>query len=69
LKEREIPALRIDYEDILQDEAQVVKKVQAFLGVVGDRADEVRLPSLRKQSDGVNSEWITRFKQECEVES
>lgn len=69
LQERRIDVLRIDYEEILEDETQVVKKVREFLGVAGDRADEVRLPNLRKQSDGVNSEWIARFKQECEVAS
>jgi LPS sulfotransferase NodH len=66
LKERGTAALCIYYEDILRDEAQVVKKIEEFVGIAGDRADEVRLPSLRKQSDVVNSEWIARFKQECE---
>ena len=52
------------YEDLLVDSVGVVRHVIKLLDVETDKPDKVVLPVLYRQADGINTEWIDRFRRE-----
>jgi LPS sulfotransferase NodH len=54
----------ISYEELLNDEQRIVGKVRALLGADSDPRSGGSIPSLQRQYDRVNEEWIARFRAE-----
>lgn len=56
--------LRIDYDDLCKDSPSVLRKVCQDLRVGLDRKSECIVPEMKIQSDGINREWMDRYKRE-----
>jgi trehalose 2-sulfotransferase len=54
--------LVVDYEDLVQDRAAVVRAIASFIGVDPGTACDIDLPVTTRQGDSVNEEWLRRFK-------
>lgn len=54
-------SLEIWYEDLANDYEQVMSRIYQYLGVVN--AEELQ-PPLKRQSNTINQQWVTRFEQE-----
>jgi trehalose 2-sulfotransferase len=54
------------YEDLVADTTGVVRKVVELLGADSDKAEDIFLPPIEKQSDELNVEWVERFRREKE---
>jgi LPS sulfotransferase NodH len=52
----------VNYEDLIEDSADVVRVIVELLGVAAHPADEVRLPKIEKQGDTINEEWAAQFR-------
>lgn len=50
------------YEDLLSHEREVVGEICDRLGVAADAPSTPRVPSVARQSDSINADWIVRFK-------
>lgn len=59
-----VTPFRVVYEDLIADRARIVQSIMELLGVEDDKPEDVELPSVDKQSDGTNKEWISRFEAE-----
>jgi LPS sulfotransferase NodH len=55
----------VNYEDLLTDKQSVTRHILELFGVQSDEPDSVCLPPTGKQSDGTNSEWAARFRQDA----
>ena len=64
---REISPLRVRYEDLILDVDRGVKRVMDLLMVSDDEPFEFAVPTLERQGDHVNTEWIERYTAECEA--
>jgi LPS sulfotransferase NodH/2-polyprenyl-3-methyl-5-hydroxy-6-metoxy-1,4-benzoquinol methylase len=60
----DIAPFRVTYEDLIADPAGIVRGIVELLGVRNDEPDVVRVPTVEKQSDDTNQEWIERFARE-----
>lgn len=58
-----ITPLRIGYERLSADPAEVVRRICSTLGVSAPATTDVR-PSVGKLSDAVSTEWMRRFRQD-----
>lgn len=68
-EERGIEPLVVNYETLLADKAGVVQSIVRRLGAENDDPEEVVLPKPAVLSDGVNAEWIRRFREETGLEA
>ena len=64
---REISPLRVRYEDLILDVDRGVKRVMDLLMVCDDEPFEFAVPTLERQGDHVNAEWIERYTADCEA--
>ena len=53
--------LSLSHEDVLDDPSGAARQVADYLGVEIDPAVEVKVPEIRKQSEGDSSAWIERY--------
>jgi trehalose 2-sulfotransferase len=51
----------VTYEDLLADKDSVVRSVMELLEVQNDKAEKIVLPTVEKQSDEMNADWVARF--------
>lgn len=54
----------VHYEDLLQNEQQVIVDVCRLLGVQGDEPSNSDVPVVSRQSDSVNAQWVSRYREE-----
>lgn len=52
------------YEELMAHPAGVVRSIVEYLDVQDDEPNVIRLPSIEKQGDDTNTEWVARFEQE-----
>lgn len=62
---REISPLRIKYEDLIVDLDRSVKRILDLLMVTDDEPFDFPVPTLERQGDHLNAEWIERYKADC----
>lgn len=62
---RGIQPYSVIYEDLLRNESQIVQEICARLEVTRDEPSIAEVPRVQPQSDGVNADWIRRFKADC----
>jgi LPS sulfotransferase NodH len=64
-KAHKVSPLELTYNDLTKDPAGVVRRIVELLGVENDEAEEVFVPSVDKQGDETNNEWIERYEREA----
>jgi 2-polyprenyl-3-methyl-5-hydroxy-6-metoxy-1,4-benzoquinol methylase len=57
----------VTYESLAADQAAMARGVIELLGVENDEPQPVRCRVLKRQSDGINQEWISRYNSEAPV--
>ena len=57
----QIAPLSLWHEDVFADPSGAARQVAEYLGVKIDPAVEVKVPEIRKQSEGDSSAWIERY--------
>jgi trehalose 2-sulfotransferase len=60
-----VSSFDVTYTDLTKDAAGVVRRIVELLGVANDEPDEVLIPSVEKQGDETNNEWIERYEREA----
>ena len=63
-KAHKVSPFDVSYNDLTKDSAGVVRRIVELLGVENDEPDEVYVPSVEKQGDETNNEWIERYERE-----
>ncbi len=63
-KAHRVSPFHVTYNDLTTDATGVVRNVVELLGVANDEPDHIHVPSVAKQGDETNDEWIERFKRE-----
>jgi LPS sulfotransferase NodH/2-polyprenyl-3-methyl-5-hydroxy-6-metoxy-1,4-benzoquinol methylase len=63
---RDINPFVVLYEELIADPAGVVRSIVEYLDVQDDNRNIIRLPTIEKQGDDVNEEWIARFTREVQ---
>lgn len=63
-KAHEVSPFEVSYNDLTKDAAGVVRGIIKLLGVENDEPEEVYVPSVDKQGDETNNEWIERYERE-----
>ncbi|HTZ37367.1 MAG TPA: Stf0 family sulfotransferase [Stellaceae bacterium] len=63
-EEHNVTPIEVTYEELTADPARVVRGIVEHLGVQHDEPDPVDVPSLEKQGDETNEEWVERFRRE-----
>jgi len=63
-KAHEVSPFEVSYNDLTKDAASVVRGIVELLGVENDEPEEVYVPSVEKQGDETNHEWIERYERE-----
>jgi hypothetical protein len=61
-----ITPYQVTYDDLTSDADGVVRSIVGLLGVQNDESDVVDVPSVDKQGDETNEEWIERFERELQ---
>ena len=54
----------VTYEKLAADKENVIRSVVELLGAQNDEPEPVNVPTLEKESDNTNKEWIARFEEE-----
>ena len=60
-----IDPLRVQYEELLENRASVLRSVLTFLELPDAASLTLPEPDLERQSDGLNQIWIERYRQEA----
>jgi trehalose 2-sulfotransferase len=63
-REHRVTPLTVHYESLLADPAATVANVASYVGVELDATARLPIPRLAKQSDGINQDWCTRYRQD-----
>ncbi len=63
-KAHNVSPFEVSYNDLTKDAAGVVRGIIKLLGVENDEPEEVYVPSVEKQGDETNNEWIERYERE-----
>jgi LPS sulfotransferase NodH/predicted O-methyltransferase YrrM len=63
-KAHKVSPFELTYNDLTKDAAAVVRRIVQLLGVENDEPEEVFVPSVDKQGDETNNEWIERYEKE-----
>jgi LPS sulfotransferase NodH/predicted O-methyltransferase YrrM len=63
-KAHKVSPFELTYNELTNDAAGVVRRIVELLGVENDEAEEVSVPSVKKQGDETNNEWIERYEKE-----
>lgn len=53
--------IRIHYEDLLGDSNSVINALLFEMGIYPESGDELAIPVIERQTDGVSQEWRDRF--------
>jgi trehalose 2-sulfotransferase len=64
-KAHKVSPFELTYNELTKDAAGVVRRIVELLGVDNDEAEEVFVPSVEKQGDETNNEWIERYEREA----
>jgi LPS sulfotransferase NodH len=56
----------VNYEALVADTPEEVRRILELLDVQGDEPEEVHPPPSRKQGDATNREWLARFRREMD---
>ena len=64
-KAHKVSPFELTYNELTKDAAGVVRRIVELLGVENDEAEEVSVPSVEKQGDETNNEWIERYEREA----
>jgi trehalose 2-sulfotransferase len=54
------------YEELVEKHEETIMNVLNFLGIKADKDFKVPAPSIQKQADHINKEWITQFENDEE---
>jgi trehalose 2-sulfotransferase len=57
----------VTYEKLIADTAAVVSGIVELLGVQSDEPRETRVRTVKRQSDGTNKAWASRYRSEVEA--
>lgn len=57
----------VTYEELAADKAAVIRSVLQLLGAQSDEPEPVKVPTIEKESDNTNKEWIARFEEEMKA--
>ncbi len=69
MRKENIQPIKLYYEDLVADPQRVVETILQRLGRTPDPACRIDLPSLVRQSDGTDAEWIARFRHDAAARS
>lgn len=60
-----VQPIRICYEDLLSDSVGVIHALLSEMGLPAESVDELAIPVIERQTDGVSREWRDRFAEDC----
>lgn len=61
-----VEPFHVDYEELLADPRRIVSDILALMDVAQDEPDRIILPKVERQADGINADWIARYKADAE---